>query len=106
MSRWSTCSVDSAAKLLCYKAGRPKEKVDHGVPKPAWWTEGKECGNMELCLSGSLAVGINLKHIVFLVMWKNKQTNMAASKKKPSEALFPQNCHFLYHVHRILLPFC
>ncbi|KAB0347048.1 hypothetical protein FD754_011905, partial [Muntiacus muntjak] len=45
---WSTCSMDSTAKLLRYKEGRPKEKVDHGVPKPAWWTEGKECGNMEL----------------------------------------------------------
>ena len=33
--------MDSTTKLLCYKEERPKEKVDHGVPKPAWWTEGK-----------------------------------------------------------------
>ena len=26
--------MDSTTKLLCYKEERPKEKVDHGVPKP------------------------------------------------------------------------
>ena len=60
---------------------------------------------MELCLRGSLVVGIKVIITTLLSLFSNvkKKKTMAASKKKPLEALLPQNCHFLYHVRRIPL---
>lgn len=55
---------------------------------------------MELCLRGSLVVEIKEIITTLLSLFSNvggKKT-LAASKKKPLDALLPQNCHFLYHV--------
>lgn len=62
---------------------------------------------MELCLRGSLVVGIKVIVTTLLSPFSNVEKKaVAASKKKPLEAPLPQNCHFLCHVYRIPLAFC
>lgn len=62
-------------------------------------------GTCHYVLSGSLVVGIQIIITTLLDLFSNVNKTWAAFKKKPLEALLPQNCHFLYHVHGTQLHF-
>lgn len=59
-----------------------KMPVDHGVLKPAWWTEEKWFGNMELCLSRSLVVEIKVIITTLLGLFGNVKKNLGCLQEK------------------------
>lgn len=79
--------------------------VDHGGAGPAWWAADNGSGDVRLGLRERLAIRIKAITTMLLSLFSHANEAWAASKRRPLEALLPQNCHFLYQVHGTQLHF-